>query len=171
MKSLTKDELDRLLTVARKHSDRDALMILVTFNHGLRVSEVVGPTGLRAENVANGYIVCDRLKKSNPVHHPLLANEREGLERLAAQGGPLFPMTRRTFDRRMKEYGAEAGLPAFKCHVHVLKHTTGRLGYKGGLGLPEIQAYLGHKNGGNTLKYMQADEQEAAQAFAAAIGG
>jgi hypothetical protein len=36
--------------------------------------------------------------------------------------------------------------------------------------IPEVQVWLGHVNGGNTLKYMEATEEEAACAFAAAVG-
>jgi len=38
------------------------------------------------------------------------------------------------------------------------------------MGIPEIQKWLGHKNGGNTMKYMEATEEEAARAFATAVG-
>ena len=41
MKSLSKEQLASLLTAARAHSERDWLMILVAYNHGLRASEVV----------------------------------------------------------------------------------------------------------------------------------
>jgi integrase len=54
--------------------------------------------------------------------------------------------------------------------MHILRHSAGRLAYVGGLGIPEIQTYLGHKNGGNTLVYIQATEEEAAKGFATAAG-
>jgi hypothetical protein len=38
------------------------------------------------------------------------------------------------------------------------------------MGIPELQKYLGHKNGGNTMIYLEADEAQAASAFAAAVG-
>jgi hypothetical protein len=38
------------------------------------------------------------------------------------------------------------------------------------MGIPELVTYLGHKNPGNSLKYMEADEAQAAAAFAAAVG-
>jgi integrase len=75
-----------------------------------------------------------------------------------------------TADRRIKRYGKAAGIPAFKLHMHILRHSAGRLAYVGGLGIPEIQTYLGHKNGGNTLVYIQATEEEAAKGFATAAG-
>ena len=164
-KSLTRPELDALLAVARKHSEADYLMILVTFNHGLRVSETLR---LTSQNFVDGYIVVQRLKKSRKTTQPLLPNEVDGLRALGKPGECLFPIHRSTFWRRMQEYGDEAGIPSFKRHCHVLKHTCGRLGFKGGMTIPEVQVYLGHVDGGNTLVYMQADEAEAASAFAAA---
>jgi integrase len=143
------------------------LAFLVCFNHGLRVSELVN---LDASNIVDGHLVVQRLKRSRKTTQPLLPDEKDGLLALAQKSGKFFPMSRWTFDRRMKEYGAKAGIPEFKRHAHALKHSTGRLAYLGGMGIPELQAYLGHKNGGNTMIYLQADEQQAASAFAAAVG-
>jgi len=163
VKSLNRTELDALLAVARQHSEQDYLMLLVTFNHGLRASETLA---LTPNNLVDGHLVVQRLKGSKKTTQKLLKDEREFLEKLT---GRFFPMSRITFWRRMQEYGAEANIPQFKRTPHCLKHTTGRLGYKGGMGIAELQAYLGHVNGGNTMIYLQADEEEACSAFAAAI--
>ena len=167
MKSLTKPQLESLLQVARKHSESDYLTLLVGFNHGLRVSEILS---LSPENIVNGTLVVQRLKRSRKTAQPLLPNEKELLETLAAVGKPFFTICRKTLWLHMKQYATEAGLPPYLAHPHILKHTCGRLGYIGGMGIPEIGAYLGHKNLGNTLIYMQASEDEAARAFAKAVG-
>lgn len=164
MKSLTRLELNNLLAAAKTESPRDYLMLLVTFNHGLRASETVN---LSRANIVDGFLVVQRLKGSHKTTQPLLENER-ALESLPE--GLFFPMSRRTFQRRMEYYGEKAGIPAFKRHPHALKHSTGRLGYEGGMGIPELQKYLGHKNGNNTMVYLQATEEQAANAFAAAVG-
>lgn len=169
VKSLTKAELDALLAVARLHSEHDYLMLLVTFNHGLRVSETLA---LGPANLVSGFLDVQRLKGSRRTRQPLLPTEAAALTELAKQnGGRFFTCDRTTFWRRMKKYGAMAGLPEFKCHPHALKHSTGRLGYEGGMGIPELQAYLGHINGKNTMVYLEADEETAAAAFKNAIGG
>jgi len=167
VKSLTRPELDALLTVAQRHSDRDGLLFAVIFNHGLRVSEALA---LTQDNIVAGHIVVQRLKGSRKTNQPLLASEREKLEALAAEPGRFFPMHRMTAWRKIQQYGREAGIPAFKLHPHALKHTTGRLGYEGGMGIPELQSYLGHVNGKNTMVYLEATEEQAANAFAAAVG-
>ena len=170
MKSLTRPELDALLAVALKHSELDWLMLAVIFNHGLRVSEAIN---LTRANIVGGHIVVQRLKGSKKTVQPLQGNERLGLESLAAahlDGGRFFPISRMTAWRRMQQYGKEAGIPAFKLHPHALKHTTGRLGYEGGMGIPELQVWLGHESGSSTMVYLAATEEQAANAFAAAVG-
>ena len=163
MKSLTRDELHNLLDAAKQVSRLDYLMLLVTFNHGLRVSETIS---LSPANISGGHLVVQRLKKSRKTTQPLLGDEKELLD----MSGIFFPIDRTTFWRRMHRYGSKAGIPAFKCHPHALKHAAGRLAYLGGMGIPEIQQYLGHVNGGNTMIYMAASEEEACNAFAAAVG-
>lgn len=163
MKSLNRAELDAFLTVARQHSHQDYLMFLVMFLHGLRVSEVISLTDA---NVIDGHLCVQRLKGSRRTTQPLLPDEQE----LLTMKGRFFPMSRRTVDRRMKTYGAKAGIAKHLLHAHALKHTCGRLGFLGGMSIPDVQSYLGHKNGGNTLIYMQSGEGEACSAFAAAVG-
>lgn len=167
MKSMSREQLDALLNAAKQESEIDYLMLLVTFNHGLRVSETLS---LTKNNIRDGYISVARGKGSLPCQHPLLGSERQRLEKLAATAeGKLFTISRVTFWRRMKAYGAEAGLPEFLCRPHTLKHTCGRLGFKGGMTVPDLIEYLGHKNGANSLIYAQSDPVTASAAFAAAI--
>jgi len=184
MKALDKFELKALLEVAAKHSWRDALMFRLMFNHAMRVTEVVGGwlaqkdgtkvwhDGLMAKNVVGNYLVAPRLKGSRPVEHPLLSDEKEALLRLCAEvpEGRLFPMCRKTAWIRIRQYGVEAGIPAPRVFPHCLKHTCGRLGYKGNMTVQELQEYMGHINGNNTMVYSRATSEEAAEAFAAAVG-
>src|SRR5436305_1825796 len=121
MKSLTRPELDALLTVAAKYSELDALMLACIFNHGLRISEAVV---LTRANIVDGHIVVQRLKGSRKTNQPLLGNEKLGLETLAVahSGGRFFlseykPSVARVIAwRRVQKYGREAGIPQFKCH-------------------------------------------------------
>lgn len=167
MKSLLKAELDALLAVAEKHDPLIALLLLVIFNHGLRVSEALS---LTAANLVDGYLVVQRLKGSRKTTQKLLPNERERLEALAAKGGRFWTLSRFAVDRRIAAYGREAGIAEHKLHAHVLKHTTGRLAYEAGIGIPELQKILGHVNGKNTMVYIEASEDVAYGAFAAAFG-
>lgn len=185
MKALHAPELRALLAVAAKYSWRDELMYRLMFNHAMRVTELVGGwlkqadgskvwwDGLHAHHILpTGHIVVPRLKGSLPVDHPVLNDEREALLKLCAlvPEGRLFPITRMTAWRHIKKYGIEAGIEKTRVFNHVLKHTCGRLGYKGGMTPQEQQKYMGHVNVNNTMVYSQATVEEAAKAFAAAVG-
>jgi site-specific recombinase XerD len=124
------DEILKLLAEAKKHSQRDWLMICVTFVHALRASETVG---LKASNVIGNKLKLKRLKKSRPVEDDLLVhrnpllNERQAmidLCRNTPRNQRLFPICSRTFQRRMHTYGEAAGLPELYCHPHTLKHSV-----------------------------------------------
>jgi type 1 fimbriae regulatory protein FimB len=176
--NFTRQELDAVLTVARKHSERSYWMLLVTFEHGLRVSETLS---LTRENF-RGQLSIQRLKGSKKTLQPILPAEsvetrQAFMKFVAGTDGFLFlpEYTNRTsarviFWRMMQKFGAEAMLAPDKCHPHILKHTCGRLGYEGGMGIPELKKWLGHVGGQNTLVYMEATEEQAALAFAAAVG-
>jgi integrase len=171
MKALTQPELDALLAVSGVHS----LMFRITFNHGLRVSEVLG---LTAENIPAELLDVQRLKGSRRTIQPLLPGEREELLSLAATSTGYFFLpeienresARRQFNRLMRRYGKLANVPEHKCHAHALKHSCGRLGYEGGMGIPEVQCWLGHVSGKNTMVYMESTPEQAALAFAKAAG-
>jgi integrase len=166
LKSMTREELDRLLEVAKQESFMDYLMMLVTFLHGLRVSETLS---LTKDNIVNGYIVVKRGKGSHKCEHPLLLTPSEA-EHLSSIEGKFFTMSRITFWRRMQKYGATAGLAPYLRHPHTLKHTCGRLGFKGGMTVPDLVEWLGHKNPAMALVYSASDIDTASRAFAAAVG-
>lgn len=167
LKSFSQSELASLLAEARRNSESDYLLFRVCFNHGLRISEALAIT---KDNIKHGRLILPRLKGSNPVDHPLL-DEKEALEKMAATVvGRFFKLSRVTAWRRMQKYCAAVNISPTKARPHSLKHSCGRLAYKAGVGIPELQAYLGHVNANNSLRYMQASNDEACQAFAAATG-
>jgi site-specific recombinase XerD len=55
VKSLSKAQLLMLLAVAKAHRERDWLLLLVCFGHGLRVSELVA---FEKDAMADGYGFC-----------------------------------------------------------------------------------------------------------------
>lgn len=143
------EQVLKLLTEARRHSERDWLMICVAFLHALRASEVVGGVsthtdkktkvvtvtrhpGITSESIVGTKLKLARLKRSRPVEDDLLEhgnpllNERPALLALCRSTPPkqrLFPISARTFQRRMHTYGEAAGLPELYCHPHTLKHS------------------------------------------------
>jgi integrase len=117
MVSLTRDELLAVLNAAKEHSERDWLLLLVTFSHGLRASEAVG---LTKSHFRDGYLTVKRLKGSLKTVQPLLdhdldlLNERAALTRYLDDLAPrqkLFTITRFGFDHIFKRRCEAAGIP------------------------------------------------------------
>jgi len=170
------DQMLKLLAEARKHSERDWLLICVTFVHALRASEAVG---LKAENIVGTKLVVKRLKKSRPVEDELLEhknpllNERQALLNLVrnTRGNQrLFPISARTFQRRMHTYGEAAGLPELYCHPHTLKHSV--LTYLAQtMDVEQLQDRSGHVELGSLGIYLHpkkaVTERLVSEAFAA----
>ena len=169
MKNFTKDELTGLLSAAKAAGPMDYLLILLSVNHGLRVSEVLA---LTPANFKDGHIIVQRLKGSCKTSQRLLPNELAALNEyvVTSPDGRLFPICRKTAWAHMKKLGAVAGIDSIKCFNHALKHTCGKLGLNGGMTLPELQTYLGHKSGASTMAYLREDDETASAAFAKAMG-
>jgi integrase len=129
MQHLSKDELLDLLHEAKASRERDWLMILVCFWHGLRASEV---TGVKRDAIRDGHLIVKRLKGSLRTVQPLvehadpLLSERQPLIDFALKSNfaePLFPICRQQFWRLVQKHAKAAGIPAHKAHPHVLKHS------------------------------------------------
>jgi type 1 fimbriae regulatory protein FimB len=172
--SLQRDELLKLLAVARSHSERDWLMILIAFTHGLRATETVK---LIKHDFPDGYLSAKRLKGSLHTLQPLLSNsdplldEKTALEKYLVTLQPkdrLFLMDRHAFAYRIRKYSREAGIARHKASPHKLKHTCGMLSIKSA-GIENVRQYLGHKSLASTGAYLRVTDEEASVAFAAAI--
>jgi len=177
-KSLKREQIHRLLEEAKKTSERDWLMILVAYLHGLRASEVVGPKGLKGRSIADGFLTAVRLKGSETTVQPLLANadplldERKALIDLAAKSNArqrLFPLSRFQFFRALRRHAKAAGIPLHLAHPHVLKHSCATHALEAGVPLPIVQAWLGHASGASTMRYMGASEDQVNRAITQAF--
>jgi len=133
---LTPKEVERLIVVARKRGRyglRDATMILVTFRHGLRVSEVCNLTKDQID-FGHGLLHVRRVKSGMPSVHPLSGGEVRALRALQreddAAGRYVFvterggPMTPSTFRWMLARIAVAAKFP-FPVHPHMLRHATG----------------------------------------------
>jgi len=162
---LTEKEVERLMRAARslgRHGHRDATLILVTYRHGLRVSEAVA---LRWDvvDLEQGRLHVARLKGGVPAVHPLRGPELRALRRLrrADLNSPyVFVSERRAplSDSAMRKMVARAGQHAgftFPIHPHMLRHATGYQLANAGHDTRAIQHYLGHKNIQHTVRYTQ----------------
>jgi integrase len=162
---LTEAEVERLMEAAKsnRRGRRDATMVLVTYRHGLRASELVD---LRWDQIdfrtANLHV--RRVKKGTPSTHPILGDELRALRWLQREQEPrsafVFtsergtPFTTAGFARMIERAGRAAKL-AFKPHPHMLRHACGYALANRGHDTRALQAYLGHRNIQHTVRYTE----------------
>ena len=141
---------------------RNAAMLMLTFYHGLRVTELCR---LRRQDVdlTHGRIWIQRLKGSLSTEQPLRADELRTLKRYVTQRGnaqlPWLFLNERgdQFTRSAINYlvgitGVRAGL-TFHVHPHMLRHGCGYALANRGYDLRLIQDYLGHRDPQPTTRY------------------
>ena len=162
---LTEKEVDKLIAAAKavgRHGLRDSTLILLSYRHGLRVSEAVT---LRWDMVEldQGRIHIKRLKAGVDSVHPLRGPELRSLRKLKREypdspylfvgerGGPITDSSARKIVARA---GQEAKM-SFSVHPHMLRHACGFTLANKGHDTRSIQAYLGHKNIQHTVRYTE----------------
>jgi len=163
---LRPDEVERLITAAKsigRYPARDALLVLMMYHHGLRVSEAIA---LRWSDIDWGeaHIHIRRLKRGNPATHEIVGDEMRLLrafKRQAKDKSPWIFMSERgapLSDHAVRKIIARAGVVAefdFPLHPHMLRHSCGYYLASRGYDTRLIQDYLGHKNIQHTVKYTQ----------------
>lgn len=159
---LTDTEIDRLIASARqqgRHGDRDALMILMAYRHGLRCLELCN---LQWDAVMfdTARILVHRVKKGDSSVQPLSGEEVRALRKLrrsnadtafvftTERGSPLDTSGFRKIIYRAAE---AAGLK--DVHPHTLRHSCGYHLVNKGVDTRSIQGYLGHRNIVHTQLY------------------
>ena len=162
---LTATEVEQLIDVAKgnRWGLRDATMILVTYRHGLRSSEL---TDLRWDQVdfKAGTMHVRRVKRGTPATHPIMGDELRALRRLQREQNPASPFVF-TSERgapfgatgfpRLLERAGEAARLGFKAHPHMLRHACGFALANKGHDTRALQGYLGHKSIQHTVRYTE----------------
>jgi integrase len=163
---LTPSEIDRMVkaTYQRwRRPRRDALLILMMFRHGLRVSEATRLTWDRVY-LDKKKMKVERINGGRTTVHPLGEDEISELSQLqrwssgpawrdyifpSERGGPLSPSSVRAI---VVTAGKAAGIP-FLVSSHMLRHSCGYyLAQKTG-NLALVQKYLGHKSPQHVMRY------------------
>jgi integrase/recombinase XerD len=172
MQHITKDELRAL--VREIPTPRQKLMIIVSFNHGLRVSETIN---LRGANIRDGYLTVQRLKGSEKTTQAFThsddpdMDEFHALTMLSKTVRPderLFPMTRWGVYKLIRRAGTRAGIPSHKLYPHALKHGCAMAAIKVA-GIEYVRKRLGHKSIASTGQYLRVSDEEADKATEAAF--
>jgi integrase len=161
---LTTGEVEKLIECAsgNRQGQRDSLMLLLAFRHGLRAAEVCD---LRWEQIdfATATLHVRRIKHGTPATHPLTGREMRALRKhqRATPGTPsafVFvsergaPLSAPGFSRMVERAGRAAKL-GIKVHAHMLRHACGYALANAGHDTRALQAYLGHRNIQNTTRY------------------
>jgi integrase len=162
---LTEAEIERLLSATRRNrwGHRDGTIILMTYRHGLRASEL---TDLRWDQIdfATATLHVRRVKRGSPSTQPILGDALRALRRLRREQAPKSPFvftsergspfTTAGIARMIERAGAKANLE-FKAHPHMLRHACGFTLAAQGHDTRGIQGYLGHKNIQHTVRYTE----------------
>lgn len=162
---LSEKEVAALMEAAAntgRHGVRDAALILITFRHGLRVSELVS---LRWDQVdlKQGLLHVTRRKHGIASVHPLRGPELRALRRLQRDypdtayvfvSERKAPLTTDAIRKIVGRAGRHADI-GFPVHPHMLRHATGYKLANDGQDTRAIQHYLGHRNIQHTTRYTE----------------
>jgi type 1 fimbriae regulatory protein FimB len=163
---LTEAEMDRFLKAAKqgRHGVRNHVMMLFSYRHGLRVSELID-IRLKDLDLEAANLFVRRIKHGFSTNHPVQGDElrairawlRERERRPDVRSPYLFlsergPMTRQAINYLVAEIGKRANL-RFHVHPHMLRHSTGYYLANKGYDTRLIQDFLGHKNISHTVRY------------------
>ncbi len=166
-KYLTAEEVERLTTFAKKdtrrHTHRDATMILMAYRHGLRASELVSVRWDMLD-LEQGTFHVSRRKNGRPAMHLLRGSEIRALRRLKCLQVPsspyvftserVGPLTVAGFQKLVRRVGEQAEFP-FPVHPHMLRHACGFKLAHDGHDTRAIQEWLGHRNIQHTTVYTE----------------
>lgn len=150
-----------MLRAARdgRHGARDALILRLLFEHGLRATELAGARRSQVK-LDDARIKVVRLKGSRSNEHPLSGHALRALRaylRTRSDALPWLivnergaPFTRQGLHYLVRAIGARAGIAV---HPHMLRHGCGYALANKGRDTRLIQDYLGHVDIKNTVIY------------------
>ncbi|MBJ7510947.1 site-specific tyrosine recombinase XerD [Brevundimonas sp.] len=182
-KSLSRDEIDRLLAAAAARDAAAGLRLValveMAYASGLRVSELLG---LKVEAVRRdpAYLIVrgkggkERLAPLNPAARTALKawlTARDALRKPETPDSPwLFPssgrsghLTPRRFAQLLDEAAVAAGLDPARVSPHVLRHAFATHLLEGGADLRVVQTLLGHADIATTQIYTHVATDRLAQ--------
>jgi type 1 fimbriae regulatory protein FimB len=165
-KHLVSAEVDKLMEAAKgsRNAARDRRFLLLTFRHGLRVSEACG-LKLSQVDTDSRVLHVTRLKAGLSTTQPLRGDELRFIKIWLAERAKMKPKTDAFFvsERRgplsrktawvmIRDYGRLVDLPVHT-HPYMLRHACGFALADQGADTRLIQDYLGHRNIQHTVMY------------------
>lgn len=159
---LSDTEMELFLKASKKsrYPQRNYILLLMMYRHGLRVSEAIN-LKLDDVNLKESRIWISRLKQGLSVEHPIDGKELRALKRYLNKREDnlpwLFvsernlPLTRQNIHYIVKTAAKKAKLN--NVHPHTLRHSCGFYLANKGYDLRLIQDYLGHRDPKHTARY------------------
>jgi len=167
---LLESEITRLITAAKANKDiflatRNHLIILLSYRHGLRISELIRLKWGQIE-LEEARIHINRLKGSNSGVHPMQGDECRLVSKLRKNQPVKSPwiftsasgliLTRDGVAKALGTIAQTAKLE-IKFHHHMLRHSCGYSLAAKGCDTRLIQEYLGHRSIEHTVGYTALD--------------
>ena len=166
---VTKTEVDALRKASKKTRNpaRNELIILMLYQHGLRVSELCH-LKLEQINLDQSTLFIKRSKNGIDGMHPIPGDElrllRKHLRERQSDSPWLFlsergsPLDRSTINNLLKQCSQQANLP--RISPHFLRHGCGFFMINSGRDIRAVQVYLGHSSITNTAIYTKLNEKQ-----------
>ena len=168
---LDPSEIKLFLNAAKagRQGQRDHLLFLMMYRHGLRCSEAID---LRRDDISfdRSTIWIRRLKGSNSGMHPIEGDELRAIRRYLATRTDNLPwlfiserqtkLSRFAVNYLVDTTANAAGLP--NVHPHCLRHSCGYALSDKGQDLRTIQEWLGHRSIEMTIRYTRISQRRFA---------
>ena len=161
----------RALLNAARVNRRDYLMLLLTYQLGLRAMEVCPMQAGQFDTTTDKvFLTVARLKGSKKTRHELAPETAALCREYIAGMGPneyLFKGNRRTagshigyttFYHAFLKYAKKAGIPLDIASPHILKHSAAMGMLPNGVKM--VQEHLGHKSGNSSMMYLSVKRSE-----------
>jgi type 1 fimbriae regulatory protein FimB len=179
IKWLPKEQVEKIYNFAKPRSIRDYTIILISFNHGLRASEVgiislsdyrplekrIYITRVKG-GISNSYLVSDEAYKALKLwiairgNHPgpLFVSRKSKMDE--DENGMVHGVSRQQLDSIFRKYSKRVGIEKDKQHFHVLRHSIAVYMVDQEVPLVQIKDWLGHRNINSTMVYVDVSNKK-----------